>query len=151
MPSHSVRKMSHMGFTVPDLNRAASFFRDVLGFSITEPIRQAGPAVACMVGVPGAQVDIAFATLGDCTIELISYVTPRSIRVNDMRHCDAGFAHVAFLVEDIESMTQTIKAAGYRPFSEPQIIPAGPRKGAKNVYAQGPDGIVIELQQALPM
>jgi glyoxylase I family protein len=150
MAAHGVRRMNHTGFTVPDLDRAASFFRGVLGFSISDSIRQTGPAVARMVGVPDAEVDIAFATLGDCTIELICYVTPRSDRINDMRHCDGGFAHIAFLVDDIASMQQALQAAGYRPFSEPQVVPAGPRKGSKNVYARGPDGIIIELQQAPP-
>jgi catechol 2,3-dioxygenase-like lactoylglutathione lyase family enzyme len=150
MPAHGVRRMTHTGFTVPDLDRAASFFRDVLGFSITDTMRQLGPAVERMVDVPGAEVDIAFATLGDCTIELICYVTPRSDRINDMRHCDGGFAHIAFMVDDIDSMQQAVKAAGYQLFSEPQVVPAGPRKDGKNVYARGPDGIIVELQQAPP-
>jgi catechol 2,3-dioxygenase-like lactoylglutathione lyase family enzyme len=140
--------MNHTGFTVPDLGRASAFLRDVLGFSISATTRQSGPAVERMTGVPGAEVDIAFATYGDHTIELICYVTPRSEREHDLRHCDTGYAHVAFEVDDIERMAAAVKAAGYRLFSEPQVVPAGPRQGGRNVYAQGPDGIVIELQQA---
>jgi catechol 2,3-dioxygenase-like lactoylglutathione lyase family enzyme len=101
-----------------------------------------------MVGVPGAEVDIAFATHGDCTIELICYVQPRSGRAHDREHCDTGFAHMAFEVDDIERVASAVRTAGYRLFSEPQVVPAGPRKGGRNVYAQGPDGLVIELQQA---
>jgi glyoxylase I family protein len=151
MSERSICRMTHTGFTVSDLGRAAAFFRDVLGFTISAPMRQSGPAVGKMVGVPGAEVDIAFATSGDSTIELICYVNPRSDRINDLQHCDTGFAHIAFLVDDIEKMMQSVRAAGFRLYSEePQVVPAGPRKGGKNVYTQGPDGIVVELQQAPP-
>ena len=150
MPVSSICRMTHTGFTVSDMDRAAAFFRDVLGFTITPTTRQSGPVVGRMVGVPGAEVDIAFATLGDSTIELICYVNPRSDRTNDLRHCDTGFAHIAFQVDDIERMMQSVRAAGYRLYSDPQVVPAGPRKGGKNVYTQGPDGIVVELQQAPP-
>jgi catechol 2,3-dioxygenase-like lactoylglutathione lyase family enzyme len=142
--------MNHTGFTVSDLARASAFFRDVLGFTVGAVTRQSSPAVGRMVGVPGAVVDIAFAKLGDSTIELICYVEPRSNRTSNLRHCDTGFAHIAFEVDDIESMMDSVRAAGYRLFSEPQVVPAGPRKGGKNIYAQGPDGIVVELQQAPP-
>jgi catechol 2,3-dioxygenase-like lactoylglutathione lyase family enzyme len=147
MPSDGILKMNHTGFTVQDLARASAFFRDVLGFTISPITRQSGPAVEHMVGVPGAEVDIAFATCGAHTIELICYVNPRSTREHDLRHCDVGYAHVAFEVEDIERMADAVRAAGYELFSQPQVIPAGPRKGGRNVYARGPDGIVVELQQ----
>jgi glyoxylase I family protein len=148
MSAGGILRMNHTGFTVQDLQRASAFFRDVLGFKISAPIRQSGPAVERMVGVPGAEVDIAFATHGADTIELICYVTPRSSRQFDLRHCDTGYAHVAFEVDDIGRVSEAVRTAGYRLFSEPQVIPAGPRKGGRNVYAQGPDGIVVELQQA---
>lgn len=140
-------RTNHTGFTVSDLKRASSFFRDVLGFAISPTTRHSGPAVERMIGVPGAVIDIAFATCANHTIELICYVEQHSRRASDLRHCDTGFAHVAFEVDDIDNMAEAVLASGYRLFSEPQVVPAGPRKGGKNVYAQGPDGIVIELQQ----
>jgi catechol 2,3-dioxygenase-like lactoylglutathione lyase family enzyme len=148
MPNDGILRMNHIGFTVRNLERASSFFRDVLGFSISPTTRQNGPAVGKMVGVPGAEVDIAFATHGGHTIELICYVAPQSSRDHDLVHCDIGYAHIAFEVDDIERVSKAAQAAGYQPFGEPQLVPAGPRKGGWNVYARGPDGIVIELQQA---
>jgi catechol 2,3-dioxygenase-like lactoylglutathione lyase family enzyme len=148
MPIAGILKVNHTGITVKDLARATAFFRDVLGFSISPTTRQSGPAVGRMIGVSGAEVDIAFAICGDHTVELICYVTPHEARDHDLRHCDIGYAHLAFEVESIERMAVAVRAAGYELFSEPQVVPAGPRKGGLNVYARGPDGIVIELQQA---
>jgi glyoxylase I family protein len=150
MPSDGIVTVTHTGFTVANLERACAFFRDVFGFTISPTSRQSGEAVDRMLGVPGAELDIAFATGGGCTIELIHYVRPKSDRPFTMRHCDSGFAHIAFKVDDVEQMADAVSAAGYHLFSRPQVVPAGPRKGGKNVYAQGPDGIVIELQQAPP-
>ncbi len=103
-----------------------------------------------MIGVPGAELEIAFATGGGHTIERIHYIRPKSDRSFDRRHCDPGYAHIAFRVRDIERMVDAITAAGYGVFSRPQVVEAGPRKGGKIVYAQGPDGTVIELQQNPP-
>jgi catechol 2,3-dioxygenase-like lactoylglutathione lyase family enzyme len=150
MTACAVLRISHTGFTFSDIVKASAFFRDVLGFSITPPTRQAGLAVERMTGVPGAELDIAFATGGGHTIELIQYVAPVLPRTADKRPCDPGFAHIAFQVEDIDAVVTAINAAGFEAVSPPQIVPAGPRKGGKNVYTRGPDGIVIEFQQAPP-
>ena len=144
----AITRMNHTGFTFSDLDRAAAFFRDVLGFTISATTRQSGPAVERITGVAGAEVDIAFATGPGCTIELMRFLAPGSDRTFDLRPCDPGFAHIAFEVDDIDATLAAIEAAGFRSFSRPQIVPAGPRKGGKNIYTEGPDGIVVEFQQA---
>lgn len=103
-----------------------------------------------MTGVPGAELEIAFATGAGHTIEMIRYVAPAVTQSAQKRPCEPGFAHVAFLVDDIDASVAVIKAAGYEAFSPPQIVMSGPRKGGKNVYIRGPEGIFIELQQNPP-
>ncbi len=147
MANSAVVGVTHTGFTVAKLERASAFFRDVLGFEISSTVRQSGDVVGRMVGVPGSEIDIAFATCGGHSIELIQYVRPDGNPLN-RRHCDIGYTHLAVMVRDIDAMATAIADAGYRLFSEPQIVPAGPRKGLRNVYAEGPDGIILELQEA---
>ncbi len=103
-----------------------------------------------MTGVPGAELDIVFATGAGHTIEMIQYVAPAIPRTPDKRPCEPGFAHVAFQVEDIDEIVAAIEAAGYEALSRPQTVLSGPRKGGKNVYVRGPDGIFIEFQQRPP-
>jgi catechol 2,3-dioxygenase-like lactoylglutathione lyase family enzyme len=150
MAAIGIKRTNHTAFTVSDLDRAAAFFRDVLGFAITEKTRQRGEVVGRITGVPGAELDIAFAVAPGHMIELMQYIAPVSRRTFDLRPCDPGFSHIAFEVEDIDAAVAAIEAAGYGAVSVPQIVPAGPRKGGKNVYARGPDGIVIEFQEAPP-
>lgn len=146
----AIKRTNHTAFTVSDIDRTAAFFRDVLGFSITTKTRQAGEVVGRITGVPGAELDIVFAMAPGHMIELMQYITPVSQRVFDLKPCDPGFTHIAFEVEDIDAAVQAIEAAGCEPFGTPQIVPAGPRKGGKNVYVRGPDNIFIEFQQAPP-
>jgi catechol 2,3-dioxygenase-like lactoylglutathione lyase family enzyme len=143
-------RVNHTGITVSDLGRVAAFFRDVLGFSVSEPVEQRGEAVARMVGVPEAALRIAFCSGGGHTIELIEYLHPRPTEELRLPHNQTGFTHIAVLVENIDQAAAAIKDAGFELFGTPQTVPAGPRKGGKNVYARHGAGLVIELQQPPP-
>lgn len=148
MSQCSIIKANHTGFTVSDLNKASAFFRDALGFRLTAPVFQAGPAVECMTGVVGAEVEIIFAIGPGCVVELMRYHAPAGHREYNLRPCDTGFSHIAFEVENIDEIAPRMRAAGATPIGEPQVVPAGPRKGGRNLYVRGPDNIVIEFQQA---
>ena len=145
-----VIRVNHTGITVSDLDRVAAFFRDVLGFTVTEPVEQRGEAVSRMVGVPEAALRIAFCSGGGHTIELIEYLNPRPTSEVRLPHNQTGFTHIAVLVEDIDEAGTAISKAGFELFGAPQTVPAGPRKGGKNVYARHGAGLVIELQQPPP-
>jgi catechol 2,3-dioxygenase-like lactoylglutathione lyase family enzyme len=145
-----VIRVNHTGVTVADLDRVAAIFRDVLGFTVTEPVEQRGEAVARMVGVPDAALRIAFCSGGGHTIELIEYSHPKPVPDLKLPHNQTGFTHIAVLVEDIDDAADAISHAGFELFGSPQTVPAGPRKGGKNLYARHAAGLVIELQQPPP-
>ncbi len=148
MTASIIRKANHTGFTVSNLNTAAAFFRDVLGFTITAPVQQSGPAVERMTGMTGAKLTILFAYGGGHVVELMQYFEPPGRTTYELRPCDVGCAHIAFEVDDIDDINRRIQCAGYMPFSAPQVVPFGPRKGGKNLYVRGPDNIIIEFQEA---
>lgn len=148
MSSFHITATNHTAFTVSDLPAAIAFFRDLLGFSATEATRQSGDAAAKITGLPGAELDIVFVETPGHKIELMQYWTPRGRAGFDLRPCDPGFAHISFEVKEIDALVSVLDSAGYRAVSAPQIVQAGPRKGGRNVYVRGPDGIVIEFQEA---
>ena len=150
MPGCKLIRVKHTGVTVADLERTRAFFRDVLGFTVTEAVEHTGEHVTRMVGVPGARLRIAFCSGGGHTIELIQYVNPAPTPAARRPHNETGFTHIALLVEDIDAASRAICAAGFELFGEPQTVLAGPRKGGKNVYARDTAGLVIELQQPPP-
>jgi catechol 2,3-dioxygenase-like lactoylglutathione lyase family enzyme len=146
----NVVRVTHTGVTVSDIERTSAFFRDVLGFEVTEPMQHSGDYVSRLHGVENASVKIAFCSGGGHTIELIQYVNPEPQPALKRRHNETGFMHVAMMVEDIDAAAQALQAAGFELFSPPQVVQAGPRKGGKNVYARDLAGLVLELQQAPP-
>jgi len=145
-----VVRVNHTGVTVSDIERTSAFFRDVLGFTVTEPVQHSGDYVSRLHGVFNATVKIAFCSGGGHTIELIQYVNPEPRSAIARRHNEPGFMHVALLVEDIDVAARALTTAGFELFSEPQVVLAGPRKGGKNVYARDATGLILELQQAPP-
>ena len=145
-----VIRVNHTGITVSDIEKTSAFFRDVLGFQVTEPMQHAGEYVSRMMGVRDAAIKIAFCTGGGHTIELIQYTNPPPGPAMRRSHNETGYMHIAFLVRDIDAATKELLNAGFEIFSEPQTVQAGPRKGGKNVYARDAAGLVVELQQPPP-
>jgi catechol 2,3-dioxygenase-like lactoylglutathione lyase family enzyme len=151
LPACKLIRVNHTGITVADLDRASAFFRDVLGFAVSEPVEHTGASVARMVGVPDAHVRIAFCSGGGHTVELIQYLNPPPQPSVRRAHNESGFTHIALLVEDIDVAAEAIRAAGFELFGTPETVLTGPRKGGRNVYAQDSGGLVIELQQPPPV
>ena len=148
MAGIEILRTNHTGLTVSDIDRSLAFYRDVLGFSVTEKVHHTGPSVEKITGVPGAELEIAFVDLPGHQIELIQYLAPADRRTSDLRCCDTGASHIAFEVADIDAVLEAIRAGGFEPLNPPETVPAGPRKGGKNVYTRDPDGVVLEFQQA---
>jgi len=79
-------------------------------------------------------------------LELIEYLTPEGGPA-DLERNTIGAGHLAFVVDDIETMTARLAALGARPLSQPNEITAGINKGGKAVYLHDPDGVMLELLQ----
>ena len=148
MTGFKVTRTNHTGLTVSDIERTSAFFRDVLGFETTDVVEHRGEMVETLTGVPGAEVRIAFVDLPGHKLELIEYRQPADRRVSDLRNCDPGAFHIALEVDNIQAAVDAVEPAGFVPFSAPQTVPEGPRKGNRNVYLRNPDGIVIEFQMS---
>ena len=90
---------------------------------------------------------IAYVRAPGHSIELIQYLRPDCQARPHPRPCDAGFAHLAFDVDNIESAVAAAEDYGVAPIAAPYITDAGPNAGGKVVYLRDPDGITIELIQ----
>lgn len=141
---------NHTGLTVSDLNRSISFFRDVLGFDVSESVTVQGEFFEKLTGVDGCVIAVAYVSAPGHTIELLQYEKPDNRRLSDLRPCDTGFVHMSFAVADIDAVVEAIKKGGFEPISPPLTQTQGPRKGARAVYTRDADGVVFEFQQAPP-
>jgi catechol 2,3-dioxygenase-like lactoylglutathione lyase family enzyme len=136
---------NHTSFTVSDLERTLGLFRDGLGFEVTSKAPRDPRLTERITGVPGASLMIAFVRAPGHAIELIEYEAPAEKGRVNARPCDAGFAHIAFNVDDVDGVLAAVAPYGVKPISPPVTIDQGPNKGRRVVYTRDPDGITIEF------
>ena len=137
----------HTGFTVANLERSLTFWRDVLGFELSHRAHHTGALASEVTGVPGAEISIAVLKGYGHKIELLEYLAPADRKRVDLRPCDIGSVHVAFTVEDLDAVLSAIAASGWKAVGTPQTLKAGPNAGKRVVYVRDPDGTTIEFMQ----
>jgi glyoxylase I family protein len=147
MANFTIKRTVHTGIAVADIERSKAFYRDVLDFPVTDTIHHTGKMVGDLMGVDGAEVDIAFVSLPGHEIELLQFSVPSGVKTSDLRPVDVGCKHIAFEVDDVNAVLQAIQAGGFEPVAPPQTPAAGPRKGGKIVYTRDPDGTFLEFMQ----
>jgi catechol 2,3-dioxygenase-like lactoylglutathione lyase family enzyme len=147
--SFQIIAADHTGITVSNLDRALSFWRDVLGFEYSHSAHQTGERVEQITGVKGSELRLAvLRTPGGHKIELLEYLAPDDRKQrNDLRPCDLGHVHVALVVDDLDAILEKMSASGWKVAGKPQMLATGPNAGKRVVYVRDPDGTTIELMQ----
>src|SRR4051812_19116639 len=112
--SFQILAADHTGITVSNLERSLAFWRDVLGFEYSHGAQQSGEMARQITGVAGAELKLAVVKApGGHKIELLEYSAPPERKYVDLRPCDIGSVHVAFVVDDLDAILQRIAASGW--------------------------------------
>lgn len=148
MRTFRVMGTNHTSFTVSSLDRTIALFRDGLGFDLVSRAPRDPGLVSRITGVAGAQVEIAFLRGPGHTVELIEYKAPAGRGRVEARPCDAGFAHLALNVDNVDAAVEAVAGLGLKPVSPPVTIDQGPNRGRKVVYLRDQDGVTIEFIEA---
>ena len=144
--SFKVRCADHVGFAVASLDEALRFWLDGLGAELVRTGEMGGEFLSQVTGAHGAEVRLAIVSLAGQTIELLEYQgvdRPSS----PAKPFDPGFAHVAFVVDNIDALLSRIATYGWKAQGTPQPIAGGARAGTRVIYVVGPDGATIEFMQ----
>jgi catechol 2,3-dioxygenase-like lactoylglutathione lyase family enzyme len=141
----------HVGLTVPDIDEAVAWFRDVMGASaplsfgpISDPT---GTLMQDLLGVdPRAVIDrITVLRIGrSANIELFQYEAPDQ-RQTHPRNSDWSGHHVAFYVTDIDRAVAYMESKGVQKFLGPFSLTDGPAAGQTINYFKTPFGTYVEL------
>jgi lactoylglutathione lyase len=144
----SITKAHHTGFQVADLERSVAFYRDILGFEIAFAWNPQADYIRELVGYPGADIHAAILRLpgSDVFLELLEYRNVERTPV-DTRTANPGTAHIAFFVDDLDTLYSDLTTRGVRSVSAPVTPTIGPNEGGRAVYLIDPDGIRVELIQ----
>jgi catechol 2,3-dioxygenase-like lactoylglutathione lyase family enzyme len=144
-----LRRLDHVGFTVPDLDEAHRFLVDVLGceylYSLG-PFADEGTWMADHLNVdPRAVVteNRFFRLGGQAILEVFHYTAPGQ-RLAGPRNSDVGGHHVALYVDDLDAAVAHLRAHGVTVLGEPTAS-RGPHEGQRWVYFLAPWGMQFEL------
>ena len=138
---------NHVGVTVSDLARSMSFYRDLLGFTVSyERGEVTAQYMPLLVGIPGARLKIAGLDIPGLHLDLVEYIEPRT-GTSGGPTSDTANVHIGFSVDDLWAAYTRLSEAGVRFKSEPVSPTTGPNTGGWAVYFVDPDGVTLEMIQ----
>jgi catechol 2,3-dioxygenase-like lactoylglutathione lyase family enzyme len=134
----------HFSFTVGDMERSLAFYTEILGMrALSDVVVEESPGRS-VTQIPDARLRIVHLLAYGSVIELIQYSSPVG-KPLDGRTCDAGSAHIAFIVDDIERAYQDLQRKGVHFKSAPVVTGTYAGTIVKSVYFLDPDGITLEF------
>ena len=127
------KKIDHIGVAVKNLENSLHLFKDILG------MQYSGEEV-----VEEQNVKVAFLPIGESEIELLESTSPDGNIARYIEKKGEGIHHIAFEVDDLESMLEELQQKGIR------LIDKEPRYGAGGtriafLHPKNTNGILVEL------
>lgn len=148
-PIPGLRRVDHIGLTVPNLDQAHEFFTGVLGceylYSVG-PFRHDDSWMSEHLNVADDAVmrQLRFYRLGGQAVFEVFEYQAADQRLEPPRNSDIGGHHVALYVEDLASAVDRLRALGLTVFGEPTAS-TGPSEGQRWIYFLSPWGMQFEL------
>ncbi|RFC69444.1 MULTISPECIES: VOC family protein [Mesorhizobium] len=145
-----LRGTEHIGFTVPDLDEAVSFFVEIIGcepFYELGPFQSDGDWMETHLDVHPRAVMKRLKFLRcrhGSNFEIFEYAAPDQ-HGTQPRNSDVGGHHLAFYVDDIGEAVAYLRSHGVRVLGEPTVRTEGPSAGQSWVYFLSPWGMQLEL------
>ena len=141
-----INRIDHINIVVSDLKKAKDFFV-LLGFEAAPEAELSGQWISEVVGL--IEVEAKYTALchpgSKVSIELIHYLSPQPESAPKANKPNIlGLRHLAFTVDDIDSMVSKLQAEGIQFLSEVKTYPV---TGKKIIYFKGPDDIILELAE----
>jgi methylmalonyl-CoA/ethylmalonyl-CoA epimerase len=133
-----IGKLNHVAIAVPDLDRAAKTYREILGARVSPPTPQ-----------PDHGVTVVFVELPNTKIELLQPLGTNSPIAKFLeRNPDGGMHHLCYEVDDILAVRDRLKAEGARLLGdgEPKIGAHG--KPVLFLHPKDFVGTLVEIEEA---
>jgi len=138
-----------VGMTVANVERSLDFYTTVLSCKSISDREVVGAELDQLYGLSDARLRVATLQLGNETIELIEFLTPKGRPIPlDSRSNDRWFQHIAIVVRDMEQAYQHLRQHWVNQTSpHPQTLPEwNPVAGdIQSFYFKDLDGHNLEL------
>ncbi len=140
----SIKKLSHHGLCVSDLERAITFYRDGLGFREVSRMTFADADTQRLLGIAGAKLEAVYLRRDGTTLELLHFPTPGTHLARAPRPMNqVGLTHLSFLVDDLDAALASLRALGACVLEETRLGLGG--AGPRAIFVTDSDGTRIEL------
>lgn len=157
-PLPGVIGVHHVGISVPDLEKARTFYLDILGaVEQVAPLEwRDNPFIDAVVGLEGSAARQFFCRLGNVQLEVFEYSAPKQAPLDPRRGVNEyGYTHIALQVEDINAVHARIVEAGLPVHTPPALetitIDAdGGKRGYAGTYCRDFFGNVFEILEIHP-
>src|SRR6516225_7632700 len=144
-----VRAVESVGMTVADADRSIDFYSRVLFFQKTSDVELQGSDYEHLEGVFGLRMRVVSMRLGDESIELTEYLTPKGKPVAlDSHSNDRWFQHIAIITGDMDRAYAWLRQNRVQHLSSaPQTLPPyiKPAAGVRAFYFEDPDHHPLEI------
>ena len=133
---------NHTGLVVGDLDRAKTFYQEVLGFAFWYEIRPPDAPMAKLSGLtPPLDATASYLTLDGFVLELIHYAAlDATAPFRERTMNEPGLTHLSISVDDVRATADEVVAYG-------GTIIEGREVGAA-IFVRDPDGQLLELLPA---
>lgn len=144
-----IKSVFHVNINVKNFDRSLDFYK-MLGFKVVLDIG-AGPNKGNDIGlnIPNSVARAALLALSDdpraTRIDLIEWKQPVTEGAPYAHLYHTGINRLALFTKNIDEEYARLKAAGVEMVSEPVVMSAGRRAGAKFFCFKDPDGTYLEL------
>ena len=132
-----IGRLNHVAIAVPNLERSAALYRDMLGARVSAPQPE-----------PAHGVTVVFVELPNTKVELLEPLGETSpIAAFLAKNPSGGMHHVCYEVDDIHAARDELKAKGARVLGdgEPRIGAHG--KPVLFLHPKDFDGTLVEIEQ----
>ncbi len=149
-----ITSILHVGVTVTDLDRSVAFYRDILGLSFRGELRMEGETTEKLFGKPSCRARVAYLNgggrLNTPPVELIQFVSDEAKKQKSDLFT-TSISEICFLTDDLWGEYHRLQGLGVEFLSEPQDFDftADGFGKSRAVYFKDPDGIILELMQAM--
>ncbi|MDZ4310080.1 MAG: VOC family protein [Cypionkella sp.] len=143
--------VQHIGFTVPDMDKAVAFFEAFFGAVIclsTGKLDVDDTFMAHRLGVPGDRriEDIKVLRVGNgANLELFQYSGEPLMDEPLKRNSQSGGYHIAFQVDDCDAAAERLRVAGIEVLDGPNYVDSGVMAGLTWCYFKAPWGQFLEI------
>ena len=137
----------HTGIVVQDIQGALKFWVNLFGAKVLVDQVEAGNFISSLLGLNDVSVRTVKLDVGrESIIELLNFNSHASDSFWEGSPHTTGLTHIALNVVDIQALTVSLEAAGYRQVNQFSKDPLGK---VKVCYVKGFEGLLLELVQTL--